>query len=965
MKRSMGSVCILGVLFGIGFGDAGCSSKKASSDESGGAAENGGDGGKVATGGATTADGGKTSGGGTTGNAGGSANNTVGGTTDTSPPSGPAIEISPVSGLKVPEAAGTGTFTVKLATKPTANVTIALTNSATADAKLDVNELVFTPDDYGLAKTVTISGIDDQFDDGDTPFVIITAPATSTDSSYSGMNADNVEGTVIDDDRSFVLIGGGVGLSTSETGTSASFTVVLTSRPKATVSIPLSVSDDTEAALTRSSLIFTENNWDVPQSVSVLGLDDTISDGTVAYSVVLGKVESEDSGYKGLDPEDIALLNVDNDSPGFVVSPTSLNTTESGGQAFFTVTLTVAPKADVTIPITSSKTSEGTVAPATLTFTPSNWSTAQTVKVTGQDDPLVDGSVTFTIVTGQSTSADPGYTGLDPVDVTVVNADNDVASIQVTPTSGLQTSETGTTATFTVVLGAQPSGPVSIGVKSSDVSEGTVSPSTLTFTSANWNTPQTVTVTGVNDDANDSSVIYTIETTTASSTDPAYSGFAVPDVTVTNLDDEEISPVMIVSPTSGLSTTEAGGTATFTLRLSSAPLASVGVSVTSSDATEASVAPSTLIFSSTNWNVPQSVTVTGLDDGIDDGDIAYTLITSSTVSADPNYSGLDVPDVAATNVDNDKVGIIVSAKDILQTTETGGTATFTVVLACQPSSPVVIPLSSTDATEGAVSPASLSFTTANWNVPQTVTITGMNDVLDDNDVGYSIITGAASSLDPAYSGLDATDVIVINVDNDPVVPCADPLMIDDVEDGDLTICGNGGRVGTWYTNDSSTLVTPSLGGLPAVRSDSSVCMETAASGSTTWATLGFTLKGTSVATRLPYDISAYTGLRFWARRGAASSYPSSVIVQLIQTNTTTVAEGGTCNTSVYECSDHYAYGVSVSTAWAEYQLPFTSFYQSSTWGSYFPRDLTSVLAIEFLLKNTSSYDLQVDDVRFY
>ncbi|MGC4064035.1 MAG: carbohydrate binding domain-containing protein [Polyangiaceae bacterium] len=551
------------------------------------------------------------------------------------------------------------------------------------------------------------------------------------------------------------------------------------------------------------------------------------------------------------------------------------------------------------------------------------------------------------------------------MDVTVVNADNDVASIQVTPTSGLQTNESGTTATFTVVLGAQPSAPVTIGLKSSDVSEGTVLPSTLAFTSANWSVPQTVTVTGVNDDANDSSVIYTIETTAASSTDPAYSDFPVPDVTVTNLDDEEISPVVLVSPTSGLSTTEAGGKATFTLRLSSAPLASVGVSITSSDATEASLTPSTIIFTSTNWSTPQTVTVTGLDDGIDDGDVAYTLITSPTVSADPNYSALDVPDVSATNVDDDKVGIIVSAKDILQTTETGGTATFTVALACQPSSTVVIPLSSTDTTEGAVSPASLSFTTANWNIPQTVTVTGMNDVLDDNDVGYSIVTGAASSLDPAYSGLDASDVIVINADNDPVVPCADPLMIDDVEDGDLTICGNGGRVGTWYTNDSSTIVTPSLAVLPTVRSDSSICMETIASGTTNWATLGFTLKGTSIAARLPYDVSAYTGLRFWARRGSASSYPSSVTVQLLQANTTTIAEGGTCSTSVYECSDHYAYAISVSTAWAEYQLPFASFYQSSTWGSYFPRDLASVLAIEFLMKSNSSYDLQVDDVRFY
>ena len=69
----------------------------------------------------------------------------------------------------------------------------------------------------------------------------------------------------------------------------------------------------------------------------------------------------------------------------------------------------------------------------------------------------------------------------------------------MTPTSGLTTTEAGGTATFTVVLTAQPTADVTIGLSSSDTTEGTVSPASLTFTGANWNTPQTVTVTGVDD----------------------------------------------------------------------------------------------------------------------------------------------------------------------------------------------------------------------------------------------------------------------------------------------------------------------------------------------------------------------------------------------------------------------------------------------------------------------------------
>src|SRR5258706_15902058 len=85
---------------------------------------------------------------------------------------------------------------------------------------------------------------------------------------------------------------------------------------------------------------------------------------------------------------------------GFTVSPTSgLVTTESGGIATFTIKLTAQPTANVTIGISSSDLTEGTVSPASLTFTTSNWSTAQTVTVTGGDDAMVDGPIAYTIVT--------------------------------------------------------------------------------------------------------------------------------------------------------------------------------------------------------------------------------------------------------------------------------------------------------------------------------------------------------------------------------------------------------------------------------------------------------------------------------------------------------------------------------------------------------------------------------------
>jgi len=112
---------------------------------------------------------------------------------------------------------------------------------------------------------------------------------------------------------------------------------------------------------------------------------------------------------------------------GITVTPTAgLVTTEAGGRATFTVRLNSRPSASVSIGVSSSDTTEGRVSTATLVFTPSNWSSSQTVTVTGVDDNLFDGGVAYSIVTAPAVSRDAAYNGLNPADVTVTNRDNEL-----------------------------------------------------------------------------------------------------------------------------------------------------------------------------------------------------------------------------------------------------------------------------------------------------------------------------------------------------------------------------------------------------------------------------------------------------------------------------------------------------------------------------------------------------------
>lgn len=110
-----------------------------------------------------------------------------------------------------------------------------------------------------------------------------------------------------------------------------------------------------------------------------------------------------------------------------LVYPTSgLQTTENGGQAFFTVALSSQPDSAVQVDIASSNPAEGMAWPKKLTLTPGTWSTPKTVTVTGVADGVIDGSKTYTIVLSPAFSNDAQFGGQDPPDVTVSNLDVDL-----------------------------------------------------------------------------------------------------------------------------------------------------------------------------------------------------------------------------------------------------------------------------------------------------------------------------------------------------------------------------------------------------------------------------------------------------------------------------------------------------------------------------------------------------------
>ncbi|NOK38676.1 hypothetical protein HMI49_36335 [Corallococcus exercitus] len=182
-----------------------------------------------------------------------------------------------------------------------------------------------------------------------------------------------------------------------------------------------------------------------------------------------------------------------------VVSGLNLRLME-GGRAAFTVRLAQAPAAPVTVAV--ARAAGGSedlrlLGGDTLTFSPQNWSAPQVVMLEAAEDvDAVADTATFDV------SSD----GLRTESVVATTIDNNSPRL-VLSTTRVSVPEGGT-ATFTVALSLRPSSTVTVTVAPTqgDADLTVASGGTLTFTSSNWSTPQTVTLQAAQDADNVSGV---------------------------------------------------------------------------------------------------------------------------------------------------------------------------------------------------------------------------------------------------------------------------------------------------------------------------------------------------------------------------------------------------------------------------------------------------------------------------
>jgi Ca2+-binding RTX toxin-like protein len=303
-----------------------------------------------------------------------------------------------------------------------------------------------------------------------------------------------------------------------------------------------------------------------------------------------------------------------------------------------------------------------------------------------------------------------------------------------------------------VQLSAQPNAPVYVTVSaagpgSENPGADTVLVSTdgvnfvralvLTFDGGNFATPQIIYVSAAADSVAEGEAT-TVVSHSTSSADPNFNAARVENRAVTVLDDDK--PGLLIQETNGGTLVLEGDATTritdsYTVALTRQPAPGTTVTVTLGQdgqlvLVDGSNAPlNALVFDSTNWNVPQTVNVRALDDGVRENRGRSTIAHTIT-SDDPAFSSAEAGEVRVAVVDNDSAGLLITESDgTTRLIKNGAGDSYTVRLTQQPTGPVTVTLlgdgqaiaSSADGRFNATN-HTVTFDATNWWQPVTINL---------------------------------------------------------------------------------------------------------------------------------------------------------------------------------------------------------------------------------------------------
>ncbi len=341
--------------------------------------------------------------------------------------------------------------------------------------------------------------------------------------------------------------------SVSETGTTDQISVSLSMQPSSNVVLRLTSSDTGEAVPTTQSLTFTPANWSTPQTVDVRGVDDFLIDGTQQSGIRIEVDDSlSDNLYRDALSVTITANTDDNDVAGFEIQQTGGSNVarEQTFSDMVLVRLTAQPRSNVVISIANPNPGELTAAPATLTFSPSQWDTWKTISLTAIADGVLDGDqttqLTFSIVDAGS---DDDFDAVSDQQISVLTEDIRPDFYVTEPGGQTVVRENGAADTIRIALTMQPTTQVVVRLQPAADAEFSVDRSSLTFDANNWNIPQIVQVTAYDDITEEQSESHLLDISIDTANSDAAFATSVPRSISVTVEDDEPTPPLMLTPT--------------------------------------------------------------------------------------------------------------------------------------------------------------------------------------------------------------------------------------------------------------------------------------------------------------------------------------------------------------------------------------------------------------------------------
>ena len=553
--------------------------------------------------------------------------------------------------------------------------------------------------------------------------------------------------------------------------TGRSYTVKLSTQPTGPVTVAVSGHEGTALRLSTTTLSFSTQGWNTPQTVEVTAVDDA---NAVDESETLTHTAS--GGEYGGVSAGLSVTVTDDDTPGLVLSTSTLSVVEGDAVgASYTVSLSHEPTETVTVEISGHGGTDLRLSATTLSYSPDTWNTPQTVGVTAVDDADPDDdpeTLTHTASGGE-------YGGVS-VDLGVTVTDDAPESVTVSFERDTYTVMEGSTVTVTVIMSEDPEREVTVSITRTDLNGATstdysVVPASVTFTSGD--TEKEIVFTANADGIDDSgeSVRLTIASSLPSGVDRGTPYEAT--VSIANSD-----KAGLVLSESSLTVVEGATTGrSYTVRLSTQPTQSVTVEVSGHEGTALRLSTTTLSFSTQGWNTPQTVEVTAVDDSnaVDESE------TLTHTASGGEYAGVSTG-LAVTVTDDAPVSVSVSFERSSYTVDEGATTSIQVILSEDPEREVTVSITMTDlggatSTDYSGVPASVIFPIGQTS--KSFIFTATQDSEDEDNESVLLAFG---TLPPAVSpGTNAQATVSINDDDDPMVTVSFEQASYRVSEGDM------------------------------------------------------------------------------------------------------------------------------------------------------------------------------------